>query len=183
MHKDTDRSRDSERNGACDRMADLYEFDPEAAYFDGVACLNAPKVRIVDTVLMQLVVDERKGEFCAVNGRMEFLKGIGDCSDMILMPVGDYECAELILVELEIGHIRYYHVYAQHILIGERKPAVNCYYVIAVFDYGYIFSDFSETAKRDYSQLRSVFLCQIVYIPFFLLNKIMQTVMNVILTA
>jgi hypothetical protein len=59
------------------------------------------------------------------------------------------ESLNLLRVADQIGDIVDDEVYAEHIVVGEAETAVNDEYIIAVFKYGQVFSDFTETAQRN----------------------------------
>ena len=72
---------------------------------------------------------------------------------MILVTMGHQYAAQLVRVLFNVCHVRYNKIYARHIVIGEYKPAVYYYHVLAVFQHGHVLAYFAHAAKRDYLQL------------------------------
>ena len=113
-------------------------------------------------MFVQLVFNQRKGEFGSENGYFKFFQCIGYCADMILVPVCDDECAKAFGILLKVTHIGNDHVDSGHFFVGKRKPAVDNDNVLVVFKYGHVFSDFAQSAERNDFQLGCCgFSCQI----------------------
>lgn len=90
-------------------------------------------------MFVQLVFNQRKGEFGSENGYFKFFQCIGYCADMILVPVCDDECAKAFGILLKVTHIGNDHVDSGHFFVGKRKPAVDNDNVLVVFKYGHVF--------------------------------------------
>ena len=86
------------------------------------------------------------------------LQDIGDAADVVLMPVGDEEAAQLLLVVDEIGDVGDHKIHAVHIVLGKAQAAVDHDHVLAVLEHGHILSDFIQSAQRNNFQ----FFCQFV---------------------
>ena len=145
-----DRKRDRPRNG----VAGLDEFHSKAAKLHFVPGCNATQIRVFDLCLIQLMLDERHRKPRAEHRRLKFLERIRNGADVVLMAMGDEDAADLLRVFFQIRHVRDHKVDAGHVVIRENQPAVHHDNILAVFDHGHIFADFTHAAKRDDLQLR-----------------------------
>ena len=68
-------------------------------------------------------------------------------ADVILVPVGDEQAAEAVVVLHQIGHVGDHAVDAVHVIAGERHAAVHHDDLAAVFIGGHVLADLVETAK------------------------------------
>ena len=162
MNDDADGGRDRKSDRTRNGVTDLYKFDFEASDFNNVARIDAFKTCILNMVFVQLVFNQRKGEFGSENGYFKFFQCIGYCADMILVPVCDDECAKAFGILLKVTHIGNDHVDSGHFFVGKRKPAVDNDNVLVVFKYSHVFSDFAQSAERNDFQLGCCgFSCQI----------------------
>ena len=75
---------------------------------------------------------------------------------MVLVTMGHQYAAQLVRVLFNVCHVRYNKIYARHVVIGEYKPAVYYYHVLAVFQHGHVLADLIQTAERNDLQ----FFCQ-----------------------
>ena len=98
-------------------------------------------------VLLQLQLDKARGQAGAVNGHIDLLENVGNGADMILMPVGDKQPPETVVVLHQIADIGDDTVNTVHIVTGERHAAVHHDDLTAVFICGHVLADLVETAK------------------------------------
>ena len=79
---------------------------------------------------------------------------------MILMTVGEYHAPNLFLVLFKVGEIGYNKVYAEHIIVGECKSAVNDENIVTALININVLAYLIHTAERHYPYRRfsAVFL-------------------------
>ena len=131
-------------------MVRVDKLDRETAQLDRLPCLNCVEPHLLGhPVLGQLDIDNAAGQAGAVNRGVGFAQDVRDCADVVLVGMGDEIAAQLGEVALEIGRVRDDQVYAEHVVVRERKAAVDNDHVIAVFDYGHVFADLIQAAERD----------------------------------
>ena len=112
-------------------------------------------------VFFKLVLDEADGQPGCIDRHIELFEQIGQAADMVLMPVGDEQALDAILVFQHIGEIRYDEIDAEHFFIREDKAAVNQDHIPLAFIQRNILSHFAETAKRDNMHRDSGFLIKL----------------------
>ena len=71
---------------------------------------------------------------------------------MILVSVCQNKSLDLLCIADQVRDVIDNEVYAEHIVIGESKSAINDEYIVAVFKDGQVFSDFTQTAERNDAQ-------------------------------
>ena len=98
-------------------------------------------------VLLQLQLDQARGQAGAVNGHVDLLENVGNGADVILMPVGDKQPPETVVVLHQIADIGDDAVNTVHIVTGECHAAVHHDDLTAVFISGHVLADLVEPAK------------------------------------
>ena len=82
-------------------MVGLYKLHAEAAQVYGLSVLyHLSLCALHHVVLFQLVLDERDGQLCAVNGHVDLPQHIGQGPDVVLVAVGDHKALDLVDVVL-----------------------------------------------------------------------------------
>ena len=93
-----------------------------------------------------------------MNRCVDCLQDVGQGTDVVLMPVGDEEATQLLLIFDEVGYVRDDQVDAVHIVLRKTEAAVHTDHVLTVLQHSHILADLVQTAKRDYFQ----FFCQMI---------------------
>lgn len=138
---------DSESECVGYRVVDVDSLNRKAAEGYHVAGLDDVKSGgIEQSVLAELALDKTYGEVRAVDGHVENLEKIRQTADMILMSVGYDDSAYPVRVALDIGEIGKHEVDSEHILIRERKSAVDKEHILAVLKQSHIFAHFIQAA-------------------------------------
>ena len=101
---------------------------------------------IEQSVLAELALDKTYGEVRAVDGHVENLEKIRQTADMVLMSVGYDDSAYPVRVALDICEIGKHEVDSEHILIRERKSAVDKEHILAVLKQSHILAHFIQAA-------------------------------------
>ena len=98
-------------------------------------------------MLLELETNQPRGQAGAVDGHVDLLEHIGDRADVVLVPVGDEQTADALLVLDEIAYVRNDAVHAVHVLVGERHAAVDDDDLAGVFIDGHVLADLVQTPK------------------------------------
>ena len=77
------------------------------------------------TMLLQLIFDKTDGQACRIDRHVEFFEQVRQAADVVLMSVGDKQTLDAVLVFQHIGKIGDDQIDAEHIGVGEHKPAVH----------------------------------------------------------
>ena len=67
---------------------------------------------------------------------------------MVFVSVREHDTAKSCYIFFDISDVRYNRVYTGAILFGKGYTAVHDYHVVAVFQDGHIFADFTDTAEE-----------------------------------
>ena len=147
-HNDSShRSVDGERNRVGNGVVHVDKLHLKAPRFHGVpGLMGEDRGGFQQTVLLQLDLDQAGGQSGGMQRSIDLLEHIGYAADVVLMAVGEEESAESMLVLDQIGHIRDHQIHPVHIILRESETAVHHDHVVAVFQYGDVFSDLIETA-------------------------------------
>ena len=85
--------------GVCDRVVDSDKFNVEGTETDCLARANTLEDRLIGRrQLAELVFDDSESKLCSVYGWVDRAKHVGNCADMILVPVGKDNTAQLLFV-------------------------------------------------------------------------------------
>ena len=134
---------DAEGHGVGNRVIDVDKFDLKASGLNDVSGLMGDQLdRVGQAVLLQLQTDQAVGEGRPMHRRVDGLQYVGQGTDVILMPVGDEEAVQLLLMIDQIGHVGDHKIHAVHIVFGEAESAVYDNHILAVFQNGDILPDF-----------------------------------------
>ncbi len=98
-------------------------------------------------VLLQLQLDQPRGEPRAVDGHIDLLEHIGDGPDVVLVPVGNEQAPQPAAVFHQIADVGNDAVDAVHIIAGKGHAAVHHDDVAAVLIDGHVLADLVQTAK------------------------------------
>ena len=138
---------DSESECVGYRMINVDSLNRKAAEGYHVAGLDDVKSGgIEQSVLAELALDKTYGEVRAVDGHVENLEKIRQTADMVLMSVGYDDSAYPVRVALDICEIGKHEVDSEHILIRERKSAVDKEHILAVLKQSHILAHFIQAA-------------------------------------
>ena len=100
-------------------------------------------------MLAELGVDERKGEFGAVNGHVQVLQNVGQRAYVVLVTVSEHYALHLLFVREKIGYVGDNQIDARHVAVGESTAAVDDDYFVAVLKRSHVFTDFPHAAYKN----------------------------------
>ena len=104
----------------------MNELHAENACFHHITGLMGDQLYLVGkTMLLQLIFDKTDGQACRIDRHVEFFEQVRQAADVVLMPVGDKQTLDAVLVFQHIGKIGDDQIDAEHIGVGEHKPAVH----------------------------------------------------------
>jgi hypothetical protein len=83
---------------------------------------------------------------------------VGDCTDMVVVGMGNDNTPNVLLFREEIGDVRDDVINAGHILLGELEAHVNNNDVVLVFENGHIPPDLLNAANGDNPKDRAVMI-------------------------
>ena len=141
--------RNAERDRVGHGMVDVNEFDVECAERDDLARADLVQVVGADVVLVELAVEDPERQAGAVHVALDLFEQVGDRADVVLVPVGQDQTAQLLRVALEVGEVRRDDVDAGHILLREGDAAVDDDDVVPVLERGDVHADAVDAAERN----------------------------------
>ena len=108
-------------------MVDTDELDAHGgAGRDGIAGLDGIQLALIeDAVLLELAADEPDGKGGGVHRGLDLLEQEGQGADVVLVPVGDEDAANLGRVFLQIGEIRDDQIDTGQVIIREGGAAIH----------------------------------------------------------
>ena len=151
---------DPEADGIRNRVADAERLDREIAGLDfRMRCPDRTRAdRPCDLSLASssLTRDQTERQFGCVN-RSGAMSGdqVGQRADMILMPVGDEDGADLVPARAQIADVGQDEVDAELLFLREADAAIDDDDVVFVFEQEHVLADLGETAEEDQFQLDS----------------------------
>ena len=124
------------------------ELHGELARLDDVPCLAGDQLGgIQELVLLQLQAHQAQGHPGRVDGGVEGPQHVGQGANVVLMPVGEKDPPDLVLVLDQIAHVRDDHVHAIHIIVGKAHAHVHDDNIVAILIDGEVFADLIESAQ------------------------------------
>ena len=100
-------------------------------------------------VLLQLQAHQPQGHPGGIDGGLEGPQDVGQGADVVLVPVGEEDAPDLILVLDEVAHVRDDHVHAVHVVVGEAHAHVYDDDIVVILVDGEILADLVESAQGD----------------------------------
>ena len=156
---------DGEGHRVRDGVVDVDELHVELAHPDHLPGLHGDELGLLEqAVLLQLQLDEARGQPGAVHRHIHLAQHIGDGPDVVLVSVGDDQAPDAGLVLHQVCHVGDDQVDAVHVVAGKGHAAVHHDDLAAVLINRHILADLVETAKRDDLH----FFCQISTLLFLL---------------
>ena len=126
------------------------ELHSELAGPDALARLHRDELGAFhQPMLLQLQLDEPRGEPGAVDGHVQLFEHIGNGTHVILVPVGDEQTPDAGPVLDEVADVGNDEVDAVHVVPGESHAAVHHDDLAAVLIGGHVLADLIETAQGD----------------------------------
>ena len=139
---------DGEGHRVGNGVVDVDELHAELARLDHLARLAGDELGLVQqAVLLQLQLHQPRGHAGGVDGGVDVPQQIGDGADVVLVPVGEEDAPDLVLVLDEIGEVGDDHVDAVHVVVGEAHAHVHHDDVPAVLVDGEVLADLVEAAQ------------------------------------
>ena len=140
---------DAERSGNGVRHRE--EREVEGPEIDVRAILDLTKLRAFDLVLGELALDHAEGELARVNGDFlrEVHKQIWKGAGVVLMAVGDYDAAELVLVFENIGVVGQDEIDSGHVVVGEHETGIDEDHVVPVLEGGHVLANTIKATQRN----------------------------------
>ena len=150
MHHNTGRGINGQCCGIYDTVIRLDEFHTEIAQIDGLTELHYFTLGLLhEIVLGQLVLDNTHGQAGSVDGNINIPQHIRQCSDMILMSVGDDKTLYLVDIVLQISHIRDDQIDSQHIICRERQTTVHHNNTVLILEGSNVHTDLLQASQRN----------------------------------
>ena len=141
---------DGKGHGVGDGVVHMDELHSELAGSDALARLHRDELGAFhQPMLLQLQLDEPRGEPGAVDGHVQLLEHIGNGAHVILVPVGDEQTPDAGPVLDEVADVGNDEVDAVHVVPGEGHAAVHHDDLAAVLIGGHVLADLIETAQGD----------------------------------
>ena len=81
------------------------------------------------------------------------MEGVGQRADVILVPVGEHDAADVADALLQPRDVRDDQVDAEHLLFGEHQPRVDDDDIVAAAERHHVATDLAQSAERDQGQL------------------------------
>ena len=148
MDDHADGGLDRQPNCIGDGVVDTNKTDAEAADVDDIPRHHRVQIARINAVFLETPFENPERQTRPVDGYGNLLHHIGQCPDMILVPVRQNNRLDLIPVLDQIGNIRNDEVDAEHILLREHEPGVHNENLIIHADGSHVLSDLAKTAKR-----------------------------------
>jgi len=108
-------------------------------------------------VLLELGPDQRQRERRPDDRHVgELAQQVGDPADVVLVPVGDEQRAELVAAVAHVGEVVDDDVDPEHLLVGEHQAAIDDDQIVVRFDHGHVAADLAAAAQWNDAQVRFV---------------------------
>ena len=133
------------------RMVGLDELHPELSKINRLPRMDdLPLCRPDQIVLRQLQLYQPHRELCRIDGNIQLLQNIRECSDVIFMPMCEHEALHLCCIVEQIGDIRYTQINAVHVIFRKCETAIHDNDAVFILKCGNIHADGLEAAERNY---------------------------------
>ena len=126
-------------------------------------------------MLFQLILNDTHGQLCRIDRDIDLLEHIGQCTDMILMSVGDDKSLHLGYIVFQISDVRNHQINAQHVILRERESAVHNDDTVLILERRNVHTDLFQSAQRYDTQFSIVLFFQIIKHLHFILCKFLFT--------
>jgi hypothetical protein len=103
---------------------------------------------VEEAVLVEFIFDVGEGEFGAVDGDVEFGEDPGEAADVVLMPVGEDDGADLGAVLDEVGDVGDDDVDAEEFIFRKHEAGVDDDDVVLPAEGEAVHAEFAETTER-----------------------------------
>ena len=107
-----------------------------------------------EPVLAQLVAQETERQRRAVDRHGQARQDVRQRADVVLVPVGEHDAADVADALLQPRDVRDHQVDTEHLLLREHQAGVDDHDVVAAAEREHVATDLAEPAERDQRQLR-----------------------------
>ena len=83
------------------------------------------------------------GKLGRVNRHIELGQQIGQCSNVVLVTMGNHYAPDAFPVLHQVANVRNYQVNAQHVFLGKHKPGINDDDVVFILHNHHVLADFT----------------------------------------
>ena len=151
MNHDPLRRLDRERDTVRDAVRDAQELDRERADRHAIARPDSHQpVRDLVSALLELRLDQRKGQRCAVDGPLNVRQHVRDRANVILVPVRQHERGEPVL--LQLAQIRDDQIDAEQLGLREHHAGIDDDGRLATGDDHHVHAELANAAERNRSR-------------------------------
>ena len=152
--------RTGNRNGTgpCNGVTHMNKLAGKFAQLHNLSWPYRLHMHIVDTMFLQLHIDQGQCELGAVERCLHLMKHIGDGADMILVAMGEKKTADILLLGHKVADIRDDQIHAEHIFLGEDASAVHHHDIVLVLEDIHVLTDFVHAAQGNNPQLAGTFI-------------------------
>ena len=155
MDHDPFRRGDGQRATIDHRVGHPQELHAETAQLHSVARLDDHQLhRTVKLVFLELFVDKPQRQGRAVDRHVQLLQHEGKRSDVILVPVGQADGADIPDSLTQPGDIGYHVVDSEHFRAGKHQAAIDDDDVLVIDVSHHVHADFAQSAQGHYLQRR-----------------------------
>ena len=143
------RGTDGKGTGIGYGMVDTDELDAHGgAGRDGIAGLDGIQLALIeDAVLLELAADEPDGKGGGVHRGLDLLEQEGQGADVVLVPMGDEDAADLGRVFLQIGEIRDDQIDTGQVVIREGGAAIHNKDILLGLKDSQVLADLAQAAQ------------------------------------
>jgi hypothetical protein len=135
-------------------VADGERFHFQLAYLEFDARLYELELGLDErSLLLELDIDQALCELGGIDGQVDLGQYVGQSADMVFMPVGDDDAAQLGFMFKQVADIGYEKVDAEHLILGEHHAGIDNDDVVAVLDGHHVLADLTESAEGYYLKL------------------------------
>ena len=126
VQHDAGRALDREGERVRDAVVDMDRFDRKAAELDFLARADLVEDGAGSkAVLLELVLDQTDGQAGRINRHIELFEQVGQRANVVLVPVGDEQALDAVLIFEHIGEVGDHEVDAEHLFVREDEAAVD----------------------------------------------------------
>ena len=131
--------------------------DAETTNVDDVPCHDGVQIGRVHPILLQASLQYAERQTCTIHGAWDLLHHIRESTNMILMPMRQYDRLNHVTILDKVSNIGNDEINPQHIFLREHQPGIHHEDLIIHADSRHILSDLTQPAQRDNLYLLSAF--------------------------
>ena len=129
-------------------MTNFDKFDCERTNFQNIFWFYCDCFVFDFWKFTQFVVNQSQSKLTSIDRNVDFTEYKWNATDVVFVTMGKQNCLQFVTIFQKIRNVWNDQVNTWKVITWESKTTINDYHIVAIFNSGHIFSDFTYTTQK-----------------------------------